>query len=55
MEDVSHLPALTQGLLERGSPEVVRKVLGENLLRVLGEVERVAARLSAPGALSSPR
>ena len=40
MEDVRHLPALTRGLLERGHPpEVVRKVLGENLLRVLGEVE----------------
>jgi membrane dipeptidase len=40
MEDVSRLPALTRGLLERGhAPEVVRKVLGENLLRVLGEVE----------------
>lgn len=43
MEDVSRLPALTQGLLARGhSPEVVRKVLGENLLRVMREVERVA-------------
>jgi membrane dipeptidase len=43
MEDVSHLPALTRGLLERGhSPDVVRKVLGENLLRVLGEVERMS-------------
>jgi len=36
LEDVSHLPALTRGLLERGhSEETVRKVLGENLLRVL--------------------
>jgi membrane dipeptidase len=43
MEDVSRLPALTRGLLERGhSPEVVRKVLGENLLRVLGEVQTVS-------------
>jgi membrane dipeptidase len=40
MEDVSHLPALTRGLLERGhSPEVVRKVLGENLLRVMAAVQ----------------
>lgn len=40
LEDVSRLPALTRGLLERGhAPEVVRKVLGENLLRVMGEVE----------------
>jgi membrane dipeptidase len=48
LDDVSLLPWLTRGLLERGHPEdVVRKVLGENLLRVLGEVEAVAARLQA--------
>ena len=36
LEDVSQLPVLTRGLLERGhSEDVVRKVLGENLLRVL--------------------
>ncbi|MGH0035018.1 MAG: dipeptidase [Myxococcota bacterium] len=47
MEDVSRLPDLTRALLERGhSPETVRKVLGENLLRVMAEVEAVAARLS---------
>ncbi len=45
MGDVSRLPALTAGLLERGhSPETVRKVLGENLLRVMARVEDVAAR-----------
>lgn len=45
MEDVTHLPDLTRGLLDRGhSPETVRKVLGENLLRVMAEVERVAVR-----------
>jgi membrane dipeptidase len=43
MEDVSHLPALTEGLLSRGhGPETVRKVLGENLLRVLARAEEVA-------------
>ncbi len=43
MEDVSQLPNLTRGLLDRGhSPETVRKVLGENLLRVMAEVEQVA-------------
>jgi membrane dipeptidase len=42
LEDVSHLPALTRGLLERGhSEEVVRKVLGENLLRVLKIADEV--------------
>ncbi len=43
MEEVSKLPALTAGLLERGhSPETIRKVLGENLLRVMSEVETQA-------------
>jgi membrane dipeptidase len=45
MEDVSRLPALSEGLLARGhSPEVVRKVLGENLLRLMKGVEEAAAR-----------
>jgi membrane dipeptidase len=44
LEDVSRLPALTEGLLARGhGPVVVRKVLGENVLRVMAEVEAVAA------------
>ena len=43
MGDVSQLPNLTRGLLARGhSTETVRKVLGENLLRVMAEVEAVA-------------
>jgi membrane dipeptidase len=43
LEDVSRLPVLTHGLLARGhSPATVRKVLGENLLRVMSEVERSA-------------
>jgi membrane dipeptidase len=43
MEDVSDLPALTEGLLKRGHPpETVLKVLGANLLRVMERVERVA-------------
>ena len=41
--DVSQLPSLTRGLLARGhAPATVRKVLGENLLRVMGEVEQRA-------------
>jgi membrane dipeptidase len=48
MADVSHLPELTRGLLARGhAPEVVRKVLGENLLRVMARVEQVAAAFAA--------
>lgn len=47
LEDVSMLPALTRDLLERGhSQATVRKVLGENLLRVMDEVERVAEQLA---------
>jgi len=50
MEDVSMLPALTAELVVRGYSDAdVRKVLGENFLRVLGEVEEVARRLSAAG------
>ena len=48
MEDVSELPALTLGLLRRGHDEAtVRKVLGENLLRAMGQVENVARELQA--------
>jgi membrane dipeptidase len=48
LDEVSDLENLTRGLLERGwSETVVRGVLGENLLRVMGEVERVAVRLGA--------
>ncbi len=39
LEDVRALPFVTQGLLARGwSPEAVRKLLGENALRVITEV-----------------
>jgi membrane dipeptidase len=45
LEDVSRLPTLTRGLLARGhAPDVVRKVLGENLLRVMRTVEEVAEK-----------
>ena len=46
LDDVSKLPVLTTGLLARGhSVETVRKVLGENLLRVMKDVEDVSGRL----------
>ncbi len=46
MEEVSELPTLTAGLLSRGhSEETVRKVLGENLLRVLESAERLAREI----------
>ena len=51
LEDVSHFPRITQGLMDRGySEEDIRKILGGNLLRVMRQVEQVAAR--GPG--SSP-
>ena len=46
LEDVSKYPALTSELLRRGySDEDVKKVLGQNVLRVMRDAERVAAAL----------
>ena len=43
LEDVSHLPALTAALLERGyAEEDVAKILGGNVLRVMEAAERGA-------------
>jgi membrane dipeptidase len=43
MNSAADLPKITQALLDRGySDQDVRKVLGENLLRVMREVERVS-------------
>ena len=48
LKDVSDYPNLVQGLLERGHSESdVRKILGENLLRVWQEVEDYAATTSS--------
>lgn len=56
MEDVTKLPTITYELLKRGySEKDVRKVLGENLLRVMGEVERVSAQMQASGSAPSTR
>ena len=45
MEDVSRYPALTTELLRRGYPDgAVRKVLGENFIRVFREVENLSGR-----------
>ncbi|MDQ3009109.1 MAG: dipeptidase [Acidobacteriota bacterium] len=50
MEEISKLPAITYELLKRGHSEAnVKKVLGENLLRVMAENERVAKKLQASG------
>jgi membrane dipeptidase len=54
MEDVSKLPAITYELLKRGYSEAdVKKVLGENLLRVMAEVEEAARKAQASGAKPS--
>jgi membrane dipeptidase len=43
MEDASDLPKITDALLKKGYSEGdVRKILGENTLRVMAEVERVS-------------
>jgi len=46
LKDVSYYPNLIRHLLERGySDDDIRKILGENTLRVWSEVERIAADL----------
>jgi len=46
-QDVSMLPNITYELLQRGySEKDIRKILGENFLRVFAQAERVAHRLS---------
>jgi membrane dipeptidase len=48
MEDATMLPKITDALLKRGySERDVKKILGENTLRVLTEVERVSRELNA--------
>ncbi len=48
MDDVTKLPNITYELLKRGySEKDVKKILGENLLRLFGEVEKVSAKMSA--------
>lgn len=45
LQDASHYPNLVAELLRRGyTDEDVRKILGENVLRVWAEVERLASR-----------
>jgi membrane dipeptidase len=47
MEDASKFPRITEGLLARGYGEVdIRKILGENTLRVMADARRIA---EAPG------
>ena len=46
MDDTSKVPKITEEMLRRGyRPQDVRKILGENTLRVMRDVERVAAAI----------
>lgn len=48
MEDVTHIPQITDALLKKGYSESdIRKILGENTLRVLSEVQRVSRDLNS--------
>jgi membrane dipeptidase len=56
LEDVSHYPDLTAELLRRGyTDEQVKKIIGGNVLRVMGQVEQVSARLRRARAPSAAR
>ena len=47
MQDVSHIPQITDALLKKGYSESdIRKILGENTLRVLSQVENVSRDLN---------
>jgi membrane dipeptidase len=47
---VSHLPKITEALLRRGySPRDIKKILGENTLRLLSDVERAARGFQRAG------
>jgi membrane dipeptidase len=51
MPDVTHLPQITDALLKRGyAPSDIRKILGENTLRVMEQAERVAHEMQTAGA-----
>lgn len=48
MQDVTHLPQITDALLQKGYSESdIRKILGENTLRLMSEVERISHTLNA--------
>jgi len=47
MEDVTRIPQITDALLKKGySDSDIRKILGQNTLRVLSEVRRVSQQLN---------
>lgn len=47
MQDVTHLPQITEALLKKGYSESdIRKILGENTLRLLSQAEQVSHNLN---------
>ena len=43
LEDISKMPVITQELVDRGYSEAdIKKILGENFLRVMNRVEEIA-------------
>ncbi|MFZ1916021.1 MAG: dipeptidase [Terriglobales bacterium] len=53
IDSAADLPKITQGLLDRGySADDIRKILGGNILRVLGEAERVSREMQTKQAAS---
>ncbi len=51
IDSAADLPKITQALLDRGyDAEDIHKILGENLLRVFGQVERVSREMQAASA-----
>jgi membrane dipeptidase len=55
MEDISKLPNITYELMKRGySDPDIKKVLGENFLRVMTEVEHRAALMQSESGLQGP-
>jgi membrane dipeptidase len=48
MEDASHLPQITEALLQKGySDSDIRKILGENTLRLLQQVQQASIHLNS--------
>jgi len=54
IDSAADLPKITQALLERGyNPSDIHKILGGNLLRVFGQVERVSREMQAQAETST--
>jgi membrane dipeptidase len=54
IDSAADLPKITQALMDRGySEKDIHKILGGNLLRVFGDVERVSREMRAEAARTS--